>query len=126
MAHFAEIDADGIVLRVIVVKNDELLEGGVELEAKGIEFCRSLFGGNWVQTSYNSKIRKNFAGIGYRYDAVLDAFIPPKDFQSWILDPETCCWEPPIPSPNDGKFYFWDEATCSWMLDPIRNTPQNQ
>jgi hypothetical protein len=77
MAHFAELNENNVVTRVIVVHNNELLDNGVESEAKGIAFCKSLFGGEWVQTSYNSNFRENFAGIGYTYDQELDAFIPP-------------------------------------------------
>ena len=94
MAHFAELDATNTVTQVIVVHNNELLDNGVESEAKGIAFCQSLFGGNWVQTSYNASIRKNFAGIGYTYDEVRDAFIPPKpEIGEWILNEDTCKWE---------------------------------
>ena len=94
MAHFAELDATNTVTQVIVVHNNELLDNGVESEAKGIAFCQSLFGGNWVQTSYNGNIRKNFAGIGYTYDSVRDAFIPPKPEEGeWILNEDTCIWE---------------------------------
>ena len=94
MAHFAELDATNTVTQVIVVHNNELLDNGVESEAKGIAFCQSLFGGNWVQTSYNASIRKNFAGIGYTYDPVRDAFIPPKpEIGEWILNEDTCKWE---------------------------------
>ena len=75
---------------------------------------RSL-GGNWVQTSYNSNIRKNYAGIGYTYDLSKDAFIPPKPFNSWILDEDTCVYQAPVPMPNDGKPYRWDEETTSWV-----------
>lgn len=94
MAHFAELDANGIVTQVIVVNNSELLDNGVESESKGIAFCQSLFGGTWVQTSYNANIRKNYAGIGYTYDEARDAFIPPKpEGDNWILDEETCNWK---------------------------------
>ena len=78
MAHFAEVDNNNKVLRVIAVHNNELLLDGIETESKGIEFCQNLFGGNWIQTSYNGKIRYNYAGIGYTYDKVNDAFIAPK------------------------------------------------
>ena len=80
-------------------------------------FCKSLFGWNtnWVQTSYNGNIRKNYAGIGYTYDAGRDAFIAPKPFPSWVLNEDNCIWEAPTPKPNDGKFYSWDEATTSWV-----------
>lgn len=114
MAHFAELDANNIVLRVIVVHNNELMDNGQESEAKGIAFCQSLFGGNWIQTSYNANIRKNYAGIGYTYDPTRDAFIPPKPFASWLLNEDTCQWQAPVPMPQDGKKYSWDEATLSW------------
>ena len=93
MAHFAELDNQNTVLRVIVVHNNELLDNGVESEAKGIAFCKTLFGGNWKQTSYNGTIRKNYAGIGFTYDPVRDAFIPPKPGDNWVLDEATCQWE---------------------------------
>ena len=84
MAHFAQLDDAGTVLQVIVVHNNELLNNGVESEAKGVSFCRSLFGGEWKQTSYNANIRKNYAGIGYTYDSGRDAFIPPQPHPSSI------------------------------------------
>ena len=116
MAHFAELDTDNTVLRVIVVNNNELLdENGIEQEAKGIAFCESLFGGKWVQTSYNATMRKNYAGKGFMYDADKDAFIPPKPFNSWLLNENTCRWEAPVPIPEDGKQYVWDEPTTSWV-----------
>lgn len=114
MAHFAKIDENNIVLEVIVVNNDNLIENGIELESKGIEFCQSLFGGNWKQTSYNGNFRKNYAGIGYIYDAERDAFIEPKPFNSWILNEETCKWESPSPMPNDNSFYVWNEDNQTW------------
>jgi hypothetical protein len=113
MAHFAELDETNIVKQVIVVHNNELLVDGVESETKGIEFCQSLFGGNWVQTSYNGNIRKNYAGIGFIYDPVLDAFYAPQPYPSWTLD-ENARWQPPTPMPEDGIFYWWDETTLSW------------
>ena len=115
MAHFAEIGLNNTVLRVIVVHNNDCLLDGVETESVGAEFCRSHFGGTWVQTSYNGNIRKNYAGIGYTYDSQRDAFIPPKPYPSWVLNEQTCVWDAPIPSPNDGKMYLWDEATTSWV-----------
>jgi len=114
MAHFAQIDNNNIVTRVIVVANEELLDNGVESEVKGVAFCQSLFGGNWKQTSYNANIRKNYAGIGYTFDAGRDAFIAPQPFASWVLDESTCRWEAPVPYPTDGKIYSWNEATLSW------------
>jgi len=116
MAHFAELDNNNVVLRVIVVSNNELLdESGQESEAKGIAFCQSLFGGEWKQTSYNANLRKNYAGIGYSYNADLDAFIPPQPYPSWLLNQTTATWEAPVPMPTDGKVYTWDEATTSWV-----------
>ena len=116
MAHFAEIGLDNTVLCVIVVNNAELLDGnGVEQESLGADFCRDLFGGTWVQTSYNGNIRKNFAGPGCTYDSNRDAFIPPKPFASWTLDETTCRWEPPTPYPDDGQMYSWDEDSTSWV-----------
>ena len=116
MAHFAQLDENNIVMNVIVVANNELLdENGVEQESKGIAFCQSLLGGNWVQTSYNGNIRKNYAGIGYTYDATRDAFIPPQPFPSWTLVEETAQWKPPVDYPTDGKMYTWNEETTSWV-----------
>ena len=86
MAHFAELDNNNIVQRVIVVNNNELLENGIESESKGIAFCKSLFGGSWIQTSYNSTFRKNYAGIGFIYDAIKDAFIPPPGVKEPSVD----------------------------------------
>lgn len=117
MAHFAEIGLNNIVLRVIVVNNDEMLdESGNESEIKGVEFCRNLLGGTWVQTSYNGTFRKNYAGAGFTYDSARDAFIPPQPFQSWTLNKDTCRWEPPTPMPTDEKPYQWNEATTAWII----------
>ena len=115
MAHFAKLDENNLVIQVIVVHNNELLIDGVESEAKGIEFCQTLLGGNWIQTSYNATFRKNYAGIGYTYDATRDAFIPPQPFASWTLNEDTCLWEAPTPYPQDDKRYAWDEPTLSWV-----------
>ena len=115
MAHFAQLE-NNIVKQVIVVSNQDILdENGQESEEKGIAFCSNLLGGTWKQTSYNGKIRKNYAGIGYTYDEVRDAFIPPKPYNSWLINESTCQWESPIPYPNDNKFYVWDEETTSWV-----------
>jgi len=115
MAHFAEIDETNIVQRVIVIHNNELLDGnGVEQENLGATFCNQLFGGTWVQTSYNGTMRKNFAAKGYSYDSTRDAFIPPKPYASWLLNETTCLWEAPVERPTDGA-YTWDEATASWI-----------
>jgi hypothetical protein len=116
MAHFAELGENNIVLRVIVVNNEELMVDGEESEAKGAEFCRNLLGGTWKQTSYNGNFRKNYAGIGYTYDSTRDAFIPPRPFNSWNLNEETCLWEAPVALPNDGKIYIWSEEIGSWIV----------
>lgn len=117
MAHFAELDSNNTVLRVIVVNNNDILDSnGQESEEVGINFCKGLFGGEWKQTSYNANFRKNYAGIGYTYDGVLDAFIPPQPYPSWILNQSTCLWEAPVPMPTDGQLYGWDEATQSWVV----------
>jgi hypothetical protein len=116
MSHFAELDENNIVLRVIVVNNNDILDkDGKEDEIIGIAFCKKLLGGNWVQTSYNSNFRKHFAGKGYTYDENLDAFISPKPFESWILNEETCNWEAPISFPDDGKQYMWNEENQIWV-----------
>jgi hypothetical protein len=116
MAHFAQLDENNVVLQVIVVGNDDCKdENGNESEAIGVVFCQNLLGGNWKQTSYNANIRKNYAGIGYTYDSGRDAFIPENPFASWVLNEDTCRWESPVPMPADGKNYFWDESTISWI-----------
>lgn len=116
MAHFAELDGNNVVTRVIVVDNkDTSDENGNEVEAIGIAFCQNLLGGNWVQTSYNNNFRAHYAGIGYTYDTALDAFIPPKPYPSWVLNSQTCNWDAPVPRPDDGKSYDWDESTTSWV-----------
>jgi hypothetical protein len=116
MAHFAKIDQFGYVAQVIVVDNKDTSDAsGVEKESIGAAFCERLFGGTWKQTSYNGKFRKNYAGIGYKYDADRDAFIAPKPFASWVLEELTCQWKAPTPMPTDGKKYSWDEATTSWV-----------
>lgn len=119
MAHFAKLNENNMVLEVHVVDNDCLLDAnGVEQESIGIEFLVNWSGGytNWKQTSYNGNFRKNYAGIGYAYDAGRDAFIAPQPFASWVLDENTCRWDAPIARPDDGKEYFWDEDTMSWVL----------
>ena len=134
MSHFARVDNNGIVQRIHVIDNKYLLnEHGVEEEAFGINYLNKLYDGdfNWVQTSYNTRggvhyapnshtqddgvaLRKNFAGVGYTYDKIKDAFIPPQEYASWILNEDTCLWNPPTPHPNDGEFYIWNEDTTSW------------
>lgn len=117
MAHFAQLDEQNMVTQVIVIHNNECQVNGVESEDIGIAFCRSLFGSNtnWKQTSYNGNIRKNYAGIGFIYDAGRDAFIPPKPYASWLLNEDTCQWDSPTPKPTDKKRYSWSEETISWI-----------
>jgi hypothetical protein len=120
MAHFAEIDENNIVTRVLVVGDDQ--------EHRGQEFLADDLdlGGTWKKTSYNTQggvhtlggtpFRKNYAGIGYSFDAERDAFIPPKPFASWILNEDTCNWNAPVEMPvEEGKFFTWDEDTTSWV-----------
>ena len=112
MAHFAKV-VDGVVTQVIVAEQ-EFFQTFVDSSP-----------GEWIQTSYNTyggvhklngtPLRKNYAGIGYSYDSVRDAFIPPKPFSSWLLNEDTCIWEAPIPVPGYDKLYNWDEATISWV-----------
>ena len=103
MSHFAEINTDNIVQRVIVAEQDFINSGAV-----GDSF-------NWVQTSYNGNFRKNYAGSGYTYDKAKDAFIAPQPYPSWTLVEATCQWESPTPYPTDGEMYTWDEDTTAWV-----------
>jgi hypothetical protein len=115
MAHFAKLDENNIVLEVNVVSNNEL--DSLNEETSGITFLTEWSGGhsNWKRTSYNGNIRKNYAAIGFTYDATRDAFIAPKPFNSWVLDENTCRWQAPTPMPTtEGKFYYWSEDDLSW------------
>jgi hypothetical protein len=128
MAHFAKIVLNNKVIAVHSVVNEVLNDSnGIQREDIGIDFLTQLHGwAIWKQTSYNTKggvhssdgtpLRKNFAGIGYTYDEDRDAFIPPKPFNSWILNEQTCLWEAPVSYPTDGERYFWNELTLSWDL----------
>jgi len=113
MAHFAKLGAGNIIERVEVVSNDI-----ATTEQAGVDFLNNLYGTNdvWKQTYRNENIRKNFAGKGYKYDQTRDAFIPPQPYPSWILNETTCLWEAPIPKPNDGQIYDWNETNQSWDL----------
>lgn len=116
MAHFAQIDENNIVIQVIVVDNSDILdEDGNESEAIGVQFCKDLLGGNWVQTSYNANFRKNYAGVGDTYDSTRNAFIEPNPYPSWILNETTCRYEPPVARPEEDVPYRWDEDTTSWV-----------
>jgi len=122
MAHFAKLDENNIVLAVHVVNNDVITVDGVESEQEGIKFLTDLHGhSKWKQTSYNGTIRKNYAGIGYIYNDLLDFFYAPQPFASWTLNPETAQWEAPTPMPViEGKRYGWFEPNKQW----IELTPQ--
>lgn len=118
MAHFAQLDENDVVTTIIVVHNNELLDqDGNEVEQKGIDFCKSLYGQDtrWIQTSYNGNFRKNYACGGGTYNEELDAFINPKPYNSWVLNTDTCKWEAPIPRPDNIKPYVWDEETQNWI-----------
>lgn len=119
MAHFAQLDGNNVVLNVVVVSNDDCKDvDGNESEQVGIDFLKRLIPDpsfTWVKTSYNGNIRKNYAGIGYTYDAGRDAFIPPKPFDSWTLNESTCSWDAPIAVPGYDKLYDWDEAKQMWV-----------
>jgi hypothetical protein len=110
IAHFAELDENDIVVRVLVVGNDQ--------EHRGQEFLADDLGlgGTWVQTSYNGNMRKNYAGIGMKFDRVRDAFIPQQPYPSWVLNEETCLWDAPTPMPVvEGKMFEWVEADLNWQ-----------
>ena len=121
MAHFAKINDSNIVTQVIVVSNDVATS-----ESAGVTFINTLYGTSdtWKQTSYNTQenehslggtpFRKNYAGIGYTYDASNDAFIAPQPYNSWILNASTYIWEAPVARPDDGKFYTWNESNLQW------------
>lgn len=106
MAHWAEIDENNVVLRVLVGSNEEPDEG--------YQWLIDNLGGTWIQTSYNRRIRKNFACIGATYDENLDAFIYPQPYPSWVLDEDTCQWVAPVSYPTDGLGYDWHEESLSW------------
>jgi hypothetical protein len=118
MAHFAKLDENNVVVDVNVVDNEHLLDAnGVEHEALGVAYLIQWSGGyaTWKQTSYNGSFRKNYAGIGDIYDQARDAFMAPQPYASWLLNEDTCQWEPPTPMPDDGSYYDWDESTTSWV-----------
>jgi hypothetical protein len=113
MAHFAKLGTGNIVEQVIVISNDV-----ATTEQAGIDFINKLYNTRdvWKQTSHNGNIRKNYAGIGYQYDQSRDAFIPPKHFNSWVLNEDTCQWEAPVAYPQDDNEYKWNESTLSWDI----------
>ena len=111
MAHFAKLGTGNIVEKVEVVSNDIATN-----EQAGVDFLNNLYGTRdvWKQSSYNGNIRKNYAGVGFTYDETLDAFIPPKEFKSWILNERTCLWEAPVEKPTDDQLYKWNEEDQTW------------
>ena len=118
MANFAKLNDQNVVIDVNAVANavvDDL--PFPESEPVGVAFLTEWSGGytNWKQTSYNASFRKNLAGIGYFYDEKRNAFIAPQPFVGWLLNEDTCRWEPPTPYPSDGNMYTWDETTQSWV-----------
>ena len=134
MAHFAQLDENNVVTQVIVVSNDDTSDSnGVEVESIGVAFCQKLLGAdtNWKQTSYNNNMRVRYAGIGYSYNAELDAFGAPQPFASWTLDSDTADWVSPLgaaPALTDAEvearsYYRWDEDahqaddTTGWVLE---------
>jgi hypothetical protein len=108
MAHFAEIDENNLVIRVLVTDNDAPNEGH--------DWLVENLGGTWIKTSYNGKIRKNFAGIGFTYNEELDSFVSPQPFPSWKLDKRNSQWKAPVAYPTDGFTYFWNEEGLTWEL----------
>ena len=116
MAYFAKLDDQNKVTRVHTVSNNITTIDGVEDAELGSKFLTDLHGsGVYKQTSYNGTIRKNYAGVGYTYDPDRDAFIAPQPYPSWVLNEDTCRWDTPVPYPDDGKMYRWNEPTSSWI-----------
>jgi len=117
MAHFAKLDSNNIVIKVHKVANDVILKAdNTESELKGKQFLNSLHGtATWKQTSYNNNFRKNFARKGYTYDSTRDAFIPPKPYDSWVLNETTCRWEAPVAHPPNNQMCEWDEDNEQWI-----------
>lgn len=122
MGHYAKV-VDGIVQEVLVASKDFIDSGVVGMPAMWVKTSYNTRGGvhyepnsNIASADQSKALRKNFAGIGFTYDAVRDAFIPPKPFPSWVLNGDTCLWDAPVPKPNDGRLYLWDEANLRWEL----------
>jgi hypothetical protein len=115
LAHFAELDENNIVIRVLVTDN--------AFPNEGYDWLIENLGGTWIKTSYNGNIRKNYAGIGFTYDAELDAFIAPQPYPSWILD-SVAQWQAPIPYPDDGLMHQWDEAIIDWVASEFERQGQ--
>jgi len=119
MAYFAKLGTGNIIETVISINNSVITDSnGIEQEQLGVDFINKLYNTRdvWKQTSYNRTFRKNFAGIGYQYDQTRDAFIPPKPFNSWILNEDTCLWNAPVAMPIDDNKYSWNESTLTWDI----------
>jgi len=128
MAHFAQLDSNNVVTQVIRLNDEDTQDsGGNELESVGVAFCQSLLGDDtiWKQTSYNGTIRKNYANIGYTYDSVKDAFIPPQPYASWTLDDTTCLWDAPIAMPEDAGTEDADGNTITYIWDESAHQADN-
>ena len=114
MAHFAELDDSNIVLRVIVISNDDIKDKkGKESESIGTALCAEMLGGRWIQASFSGSIRGRFPGVGWHYDSVLNEFFPPKPYPSWTWSEDG--WASPIPEPDDGVAYEWNEDQQNWI-----------
>jgi hypothetical protein len=123
MAYFAKLGTGNIIEQVISINNSVITDSnGIEQEQLGVDFINKLYNTRdvWKQTSYNRTFRKNYAGIGYQYDQMRDAFIPPKPFNSWILNEDTCNWESPVAMPTteleDNQYYSWNESIINWEI----------
>ena len=131
-----KLNNENFVIQGVSLVNEVFTINGIEVEQIGVDFLNNLYQTNdiWKQTSYNTRggvhyqadnntpsqdqskaFRKNYAGIGYYYDSIRDAFIPPKPFPSWTLNEESCLWDSPLPYPNDGKMYTWNEKILNWQ-----------
>ena len=136
MAYFAKLGTGNIVEKVISINNTVITDSnGVEQEQLGIDFINKLYNTNdiWKQTSYNTKggvhvkggtpFRKNYAGIGFQYDLQRDAFLPPKPYNSWVLNEDTCFWETPVVLPttelSDNQYYSWNESILNWEIKEL-------
>lgn len=119
MAHFAKIDENDVVVEVITVNNGDMRDpvDYQESEVIGIAHCKKLYGGEWIQTSYNNNFRKRFAGKGYTYNREHDVFLFPKPYESWTLNTTTFEWDPPVAKPTDDPYqsYDWDEENQQWV-----------
>lgn len=120
MSHFAEIDHNNVVIRVIVAEQEFINSGVLGHPSRWIQTSYNMYGG--IHTKGEVGFRKNYAGVGYTYDRDRDAFIPPKPYESWLLNEDTCLWEPPVPRPDDGKPYIWNEQEQLWEEQPINPT----